>query len=98
METTNFTTAAAAHGPRLVAWLREIRVLLPDLGPGDVPVDRAPQLTASQVRRVSDWRRGARASFPVVDALLVHLDRHVSELPDDVWLPASPFGRTREPA
>jgi hypothetical protein len=68
----DFTTARAADGPKLVAWLEERE---------DLTSVRDP--LRKQLRR---WRGGQQASFWRVDAALVHFGRLPSELPDDVWV------------
>lgn len=81
--TVTWMDAKAADGPKVVEWL-EARVELKDLN-------------SDRRRRLADWRRpGALAKFDAVDRTLTYFGRHISELPDDVWLDKG--FKLREPA
>lgn len=71
--TVTWMDAKGADGNKVVEWL-ETRVDVQ--GAGDVTR-----------RRVLEWRKpGAIAQFDAVDRAVTRLGRHISELPDDVWL------------
>lgn len=77
--TVTWMDAKAADGPKVVAWLEEHV----DLYCVSVRDGRGRSIT----RRMFDWRRpGALAQFDAVDRALTYFGRHISELPDDVWL------------
>jgi hypothetical protein len=61
-------------GPRFVEWLERVR-----------PEYRT-ELTESQVRTTARFvQERCRGSLPVVDAICVRLDLHISEIPDETW-------------
>ena len=45
--------------------------------------------TDKWTRAVYRWRHGSRVAFDKVDELAVALGRHISELPDSVWVAGS---------
>lgn len=70
---TDWTTAYAASGPKLAAWLAEAGV-------------NRLELTPVEQRAVRRWRSGENARFHSVDELLTRLDMHLSVVPDEVWV------------
>lgn len=67
-------------GPGITAWLVEVGVL----GTGH---DRAIW-SDKRMRRVSDWRRGGRASVAMVDEMLSVQGIGLWEIPDELWVDA----------
>lgn len=63
-------------GRALAAWIE------------DHVTDLGAQLNG-QTRTVQRWRNGASARIWTVDEVLTALGRHLSELPDEVWIDAS---------
>lgn len=68
----DWQTALAADGEKLAEWLEKTY----------------PGLCqhAATSRRMSDWRRGARADFFAVDRLITRHGGHVSDVPEEFWL------------
>lgn len=60
-----------ANGPMVVAWLDSQGIKFEDGAP--------------KARSAGRWRGGSQARFHILDELLVRHERHVSELPDEVW-------------
>jgi len=79
-----WTTARSAHGPLVVAWLDEHRI---------VPS------TEALSRRMRDWRNGGMADIFTLDRLLTPTPYGLWELPDEVWRDVHPrtTGRRRRP-
>lgn len=61
-------------GPKLVAWL------------GD-DVNGLERKRPAFARNLSRWRCGRAANVYTVDAVLVAIGRHLSEIPDDFYVP-----------
>jgi hypothetical protein len=80
----DWTNAEAADGPKLAEWLEDGRMPPPRRWTEE---DSLPQ---NLRRRVTAWKTGEQASFGCVDKYLTFLGYHVSELPDDVWVPKHP--------
>lgn len=68
-------TATQLHGRPLVAWLKDNGL--------DCP---RQQLNPTLERALSRWRSGGKADVYVVDEVLVCIDVHLSELPDELWI------------
>ena len=75
MEVLTYVNANYADGQKVLKWLEKQG--------HDFYMGRHHPMQ----RRVTEWRSGGLATLPVVDRLLVHFGRHISELPDDVWIP-----------
>lgn len=73
-----FATYYWLDGPGLAAWFRE-EGLVPEN-------EKASPQTASVVRAVKRWDAGERASIWSADRWLIYSGRHLSELPDELWL------------
>jgi len=67
-------------GPMVIRWLKS-QQLHPITG--DRRIEEA----------LHRWRKGGRASFRLVDELLTRLGRHVSEVPDDHFVPREKVAR-----
>jgi hypothetical protein len=72
MTVVDHFTATAADGPRVVEWLERNGVELECLEP-------------AARRQVQRWRKGSQATFYGVDAVLIPLGLHPSQLPPSVW-------------
>lgn len=85
----DWTNAEWADGPKFVAWLADKGLHIGEHEAGGKPL----------ARRIRAWATGEEdASFYLVDRVLVHFGRHVSEVPDDIWLEQRRnFGRRRGP-
>lgn len=68
-------------GPALVDWLR-----LHGL-------ENVKAFGGTVQAAITRWQRGARASVYSVDSLMVRLDLHLSEIPDDIWIDSSRTGQ-----
>lgn len=62
-------------GPKFVAWLEEHGL------------ESKLSLGEGLARRMRDWQSGGVASVDAVDRVLVAMGFHLSELPDDFWVP-----------
>lgn len=72
-------------GPGFAAWLEENTDLVPERGSC---LEKSIQL----------WRDGAKPSVFTADDLLTPLGRHLSELPDELYVDPPPIGRATPPA
>lgn len=67
----DWQTALAADGPKVAKWITD------NLQPS--------KHDYATCRRLSDWRKGGQADFFTVDRVMVRYDRHVSEIPENIW-------------
>jgi hypothetical protein len=72
MRALTYENAMCAHGPAVVAWLEHEGADLELLDDADR-------------RCIQRWRKGAQASFWLVDRVLVRLGFHPGALPDSAW-------------
>jgi hypothetical protein len=88
-------TSEWLDGPGLVAWLNEQRLLYVDEdeaaskrggAAGNGYFTGYDAAHASFMRRTRDWQSGGIASVYTVDKFLIHHGRHLSELPDDLYI------------
>lgn len=77
MGVVDWQTAKYADGPRVSAWISQ-----------NLAVDSKRDETTA--RRVYEWKSGGTAQFWCVDRVMGRYGRHVSELPDEVWLAERP--------
>lgn len=62
-------------GPKLVEWL------------GRYGLERSEhRLSEDHIERLRRWGKGGKANVYVVDEILIRLGRHLSELPDSLFL------------
>ena len=69
----DWVTAQSADGPKVAAWIAKN---IPGINHIDDP---------NAMRRVSDWRAGARADIHAIDRILTRHLLHLQDLPDEVW-------------
>lgn len=62
-------------GPKLLAWVQEHGL------------ENTLQYGEGWARRMNEWKRGAVTSVHTADRLLTQMGLHLSELPDDFWVP-----------
>lgn len=74
MPQPDWTTSNWADGPKVAAWVKAHGHL------------RNLPSSDSRVSRVAQWEKGVKAGVAALDRMLTSFGRHLSELPDDVWL------------
>jgi hypothetical protein len=82
---TDWTDAIWADGSKVVEWV-------------ETHLDLSSDNDGTFFRALGRWRSGGAASVYALDRFLTPYDRHISELPPDVWLDRLPRDpRTRRP-
>ena len=80
--TLDWTNAEYASGPALYAWLSQH-----DRVPAGSKLKRTDPTLEALLRRMQRWRSGENASLDTVDRYMVYLGYHISDLPNEVWIP-----------
>jgi hypothetical protein len=74
MSELTWQNATGADGLKVLAWFEE-----------HIPREKWEHDETLR-RAMIDWRKGRRVTFRGLDAYLTRYGRHVSELPEDVWV------------